>query len=212
MPVEVIRNIPLCGVEKTENKNTNIDIPRDKKIVLYQGAINKDRGIEEAIKSMQFVDGVLLLIIGDGDVINEVKKLAVDLNLQEKVKFTGKIPFRELINYTQLADLGLCIEKPTNINYIYSLPNKLFDYIRSGVPVLASHLPEVENIINQYSIGEFIESHDPQHIASQIRKCLDDESSRTLWKENLKIASHDLCWENEEKILLQIITRALKQK
>ncbi len=212
VPVEVIRNIPLCGVEKTENKNTNIDIPRDKKIVLYQGAINKDRGIEEAIKSMQFVDGVLLLIIGDGDVINEVKKLAVDLNLQEKVKFTGKIPFRELINYTQLADLGLCIEKPTNINYIYSLPNKLFDYIRSGVPVLASHLPEVENIINQYSIGEFIESHDPQHIASQIRKCLDDESSRTLWKENLKIASHDLCWENEEKILLQIITRALKQK
>ena len=212
VPVEVIRNIPLCGDGKTENKNTTIDIRRDKKIVLYQGAINKDRGIEEAIQAMQYIDGVLLLIVGDGDVINEVKKLAGDLNLQDKVKFTGKIPFRELINYTQLADLGLCIEKPTNINYIYSLPNKLFDYIRSGVPVLASHLPEVEHIINQYSIGEFIESHDPQHIASRIRKCLEDESSHALWKLNLKIASNNLCWENEEKILLQMIARALDQK
>lgn len=200
--VFVLRNIPFSidwskvePIQKTWDPNL--------KVIIYQGAINKDRGVEEAILAMQYISNAILIIIGDGDVFDEVKALADILQLQAKVKFTGKLRRDELVRYTRLADLGLCIEKPTNENYIFSLPNKLFDYINAEVPILASHLIEIENIINENQIGGFIENHDPRHIAERINLFFDPNNENySTWKQNLKTINGKYTWENESKKLL----------
>ncbi len=209
IPVAVVRNIPLRNESQEIKKKLNIEIPQGNKVIIYQGAINKDRGVEEAIQAMQYLENITLLIVGDGDVFNEVKKIAEQLHIENKIIFTGKIPFQLLPNYTALADLGLCIEKSTNINYTFSLPNKLFDYIRAGVPILAADLIEVKSIINQYNIGNIIQTHDPKHIAEQITISLFDENKIQLWKKQLKIASQELSWENEEKVFLNMLKEAI---
>lgn len=207
VPVKVVRNIPLLAKKTTiqNQSREDLNLPTDKKIIVLQGAgINVDRGAEEAVEAMQYINNAILLIIGSGDVLDTLKQMVLDLKLTDKIKFIGRIPFEKLMQYTKLGDLGLTLDKDTNINYRYSLPNKLFDYIHGGVPVLSSNLVEIKNIIVKYSIGDCIENHDPKHIADKISYILNDSISLEIWKKNTKIAAAELNWEKEEQQLIAL--------
>lgn len=212
VPIHVVRNIPLLKDQKSLKKRSKeeLGIPTDKKIIILQGAgINIDRGAEEAVAAMQFVNDALLLIIGSGDVIPTLKKMATELKLNEKVRFIAKVPFEELLQYTHHADLGLTLDKDTNINYKYSLPNKLFDYIHAGVPVLASNLVEVKKIVEYYSIGDCIENHEPKHIADKLNTILHDVDKLQLWKKKTTLVANSLNWEHEELKLKNVYKQFL---
>lgn len=210
--IKVVRNVPILinSVSIKEVSKEALGIPNDKKIIVLQGAgINIDRGAEEAVQVMQFIDNAVLLIIGSGDVIPLLKTMVIDLNLTQKVYFIGKTPFEKLALYTHYADLGLTLDKPTNVNYKYSLPNKLFDYIHAGVPVLSSDLVELKNIITKYNVGACIESHEVKHIADKIKNILSNDSQCLLWKKNTKIASQQLNWEIEKEQLITVYKQFL---
>jgi glycosyltransferase involved in cell wall biosynthesis len=85
------------------------------------------------------------------------------------------------------------------------LPNKLFDYIHAGIPILASKLVELEKIINEFDIGYFIQNHKPEHIAATIQQIFENEEVYQQKKKNTIKASQALNWENEEKILMKVI-------
>lgn len=202
----VVRNIPMHRQVTDKRSRAELGLSDDQKIVILQGAgINVHRGAEEAVEAMQYLDGVILLIVGSGDVIDILKKMRVDLGLEEKVIITGKVPYEKLAQYTQIADLGLSLDRDTNLNYRFSLPNKLFDYIHAGIPVLVSPLVEISRIVKQYQIGDIIQSHDPQSIATSISKIFSDEKTLTSWKKNILIAQKELSWEQEELTLLSCI-------
>lgn len=201
VPIHVVRNIPLLSKQVSFEKRSRIELalPENKKIILLQGAgINVDRGAEEAVQAMQYVEGCLLLIVGSGDVIPVLNKLVAELKLSDKVKFVAKVPFEKLLQYTHHADIGLTLDKDTNVNYKYSLPNKLFDYIHAGVPVLASNLVEIKNIVHDYQVGDCIDNHDPKHIAEKITAVLGDKKRLDMWKENTVKVAKSLNWEHEE--------------
>ncbi len=203
--IRVVRNIPKKFTQSEKLSRGDVGWPSDKKIVLMQGgAINIDRGAEELIQAMQPQYGlkdVLLYFIGSGDVWNQIQQLTSDMNLNNVVKFIPRMPYEKLMQYTALADLGVSIDKPVSPNYQYSLPNKLFDYIGAGVPVMASSLVEVKGVVEGYDLGVCIKNHDPAHIAETIQFVFSDENRYSSWKENALKASEQLCWENEEKIL-----------
>lgn len=202
--IKVLRNVSNKLEQKSKKTREDLGLPQDKNIIILQGAgINIDRGAEEAVQAMQYVDNALFLIIGSGDVIDILKEMVTELKLNEKVSFLGKLPFCEMMQYTQLADLGLTLDKDTNINYRYSLPNKVFDYIQAGIPVLASNLVEVANVVKSYDVGDIVESHDPLVIAKKMTEML-DVGKKAMWKVNLKVAAEELCWEKESLKLKEI--------
>lgn len=205
VPFKIVRNIPQRREIAYIPSRKELGLPEDKKIVLLQGSgINVQRGAEEAVEAMQYLDNVLLLIVGGGDVLPLLKKMVQELSLQKKVKFVSRQTPENLAGYTANADIGLTIDKDTNINYRFSLPNKLFDYIYAGVPVLATPLVELKNIIQQYEIGDFIDNHDPEHIAAKIKSMLLDETRLALFKKNTEKAAAELNWENEKNTLIEI--------
>ena len=106
------------------------------------------------------------------------------------------------MEYTAVADAGLSLDKDMSINYRYSLPNKLFDYIYGGIPVLASDLPEVRKIVEGYDVGMIISSHDPVEIANALMKMIADTDSMARWKKNAIHASGELNWEKEQRVLI----------
>jgi glycosyltransferase involved in cell wall biosynthesis len=213
--LNVVRNIPFLSVQQSiqDATRSELAIPLHKKIIVIQGAgLNVDRGVEEAVLAMQDVETAMLMIVGTGDVIDVLKEMVEKNKLKDKVVFTGKVPFEKLVQYTRHADLGLSLDKDTNINYKYSLPNKVFDYIHAGVPVLASDLIEVKKVVLDWDIGDVVYTHDPKDIAGKINLILNSEDLLLKWKKNCKIAASVLNWEEEEKVLKEVYGKFLDKE
>jgi glycosyltransferase involved in cell wall biosynthesis len=203
VPFRVLRNVPeRYRPEKTKTRS-ELGLPEDKKIIILQGSgINVRRGAEEAVMAMKYLDmPAVLLIAGGGDVIPLLKSMTEEENLSERVIFRGKMPYAELMAHTAVCDLGLTLDKGDNLNYLYSLPNKIFDYIQAGSPVLASDLPEIRRILEEYRVGEIIEKVEPVLLAQKIKSCLSDPEKIAAWKKNSTFAAEILCRSNEEHVL-----------
>ncbi len=209
--VKVIRNLPAQPSEDLLIwKRTDLGLPADKKIFLFQGAgINIDRGAEEAIDAISKVEEGILLFIGGGDVIKKLQKKVAELKITDKVFFIPKQPMEKLLAFTAMADIGLTLDKDSNLNYKYSLPNKLFDYIRAGLPVLATDLVEVKKIVEGYSIGKITPSLSTNDLAKTMNEMINDADSFAMWKENLKTAALELCWEKEEQKLFELFNHVI---
>lgn len=201
---KVVRNIPVAKNYNCGNKKNTT------KIVLYQGAINIGRGLEQAIMAMHYIEDAKLIIAGDGDIKQKLEELVEKENLQNKIEFTGRLTIDELEKLTPKANLGLSIEEDLGLNYRFALPNKLFDYIQAQVPVLVSNLPEMKAIVENYQIGDIIHSHSPQKLAESIKEALFNNSKRKNWEKNLKIAATKLTWEKEEKVLVNIYSKFIR--
>ncbi len=205
-----VRNKPAPALSPEElNWIESIDrkIPENKHLMILQGAgINESRGAEELVYSMLFLDASKyhLLIIGGGDVFDILQKIIDQNRLGGKITLVPKVPFSVLGHFTQKASLGMSLDKPSVLNHKYSLPNKLFEYLHAGVPVLASRLLEQEKIIQHYEVGTFIENHQPEHIAQKITEIFDAPEDLERWKKNTCKVREELNWENESKIVIDI--------
>ena len=200
--MQVVRNVPYYQKNTSEKKLAFGDkkiIPQ--KIIIYQGALNVGRGIEWVIDAMPLINNAILVIIGDGDIRAQFEKQTKDLNLSGKVVFLGKIPADKLYEYTISADIGLCLLENRGLSYYFSLPNRVFDYVQARIPVLASDLPEIANIVEQYKTGKLIDNYTPDFLAKTITEML----SQPIDTQHFDEISKELCWENEEKILLEVI-------
>jgi len=196
--VQLLRNVPLLNKKTTEVENIKV---AEKKIIIYQGAINVNRGIEQMVLSMLHLENAILYIAGAGDISGKIKKLIATNHLSQKVIMLGRIPLEKLHNYTVQADLGLSLEEDKGLNYRFALPNKLFDYMQAEIPVLVANLPEMETLVKQYQVGEVIENHTPEHIASKIKSMLANTPQIAIWKANCKNAAQELNWEKEKNVI-----------
>ena len=213
--IHVIRNLPEKITINTTPSPSRYGLPEDKKLVIMQGrGINRDRGAEEAILAMQYIENAVLVIAGDGDIVDELKGLVRHEGPGEKIYFIPPVPYEELMQLTSICHCGLSLDKDTSLNYRYSLPNKLFDYIMAGIPVLASSLPEVRKIVEHYGTGLVATEVSPLHIAEKLKIILFD-IPKDNWKEKLLKASEELNWETEKhklSDLYQVIASYQKHK
>jgi glycosyltransferase involved in cell wall biosynthesis len=206
--VSVIRNIAHTLKNSSPSESFVKKIKGNKKMLIFQGSgINMDRGAEEALEMMQYLENTLLYIIGSGDVFEILKEKRISLNLEDKVIILDKMPYEKLMEYTKAADLGLSLDKNTNLNYEYSLPNKIFDYIQCNTPILASNRKLVAQLISKNNIGKIITTHNPQKLAEIVNEIFNNEKEYTVWKKNLKTVAKIYNWENESKKLIEIFNK-----
>lgn len=198
--MEVVRNVPYLKTKKEKILHFE-----GKKILLYQGAVNTGRGLEWIIDTLPYLPEAILYIIGDGDVRQELETRVKRLDLNSQVIFHGKVTAEELSNYTSSADLGLCMLEKKGLSYYYSLPNRIFDYLHAGVAVLSTPFPEIKKIVEERHTGYLTEETDPLKLAQLIQNILKEPMDTTHFTK----LSTEFCWENEEKILKQIVRNAL---
>ena len=169
VPVQVLKNVPLVS----QYPQTVITKPATPFTVIMQGAgINVDRGAEELLLSAQYLtNDFRILIVGAGDAWPSLEKLLIDKpELNQRVSLKTKLPYTELLELTKTAHLGVSLDKPTNLNYKYSLPNKLFDYCLAQTPVLVSNVPVVAGIVTQENCGWIVPNVTPKAIAERIKQ------------------------------------------
>ncbi len=198
--IQVIRNIPFLHPLPPIQKNTSFTL------ILQGAGINIDRGAEELVDAMELLENVMLKIVGNGDVIPELKNRVISKNLSNKIIFIDKCSPEELRKITATCHIGISLDKDTNSNYKYSLPNKLFDYIHAEIPVIASDLIEVKKIINTYNVGLIVEKVSPNDIAKQVKLL---QTNPNLYEElcsNCKKAKIILNAQSEQEIFKKIVS------
>lgn len=205
IPLKVVRNVaPLWNPEQVPSKSA-LGIPENKQLLIMQGAgLNIDRGIEEAIAMMHYLDHTVLMLVGDGDIIPQMKERVQQEELTDKVLFFGKRPYAELMQFTWHSDLGLSLDQPTNPNYEFSLPNKVFDYIHASTPVVCSDVIEVATLVRTLDVGLVLTDYDPQHMAREIGNLLANTARMQELKDHCRAAAQTENWENETEILKSI--------
>lgn len=194
----VVRNLPIIRKPtKNVELKKKLDIPDDSKIILYQGVILDGRGIDLTIKAIRDLNDVHFVILGDGVKRKEYEKLASDIGVESRVHFLGTINQSELINYTVEADLGLSLIESISLSYYYALPNKLFEYIAAGVPVLATNLPQMKLVIEEYKVGKAINMDSVETLANELTELLSNENLLKEYSSNAVDASKELNWDRE---------------
>ncbi len=174
------------------------------KIILYQGALNVGRAIEHVINIMDRIDNAILLIVGKGDIEQDLHNMVADRKLQDKVIFTGSVPFEQLRTLTIRADIGLVLQEDMGLSYHYALPNRLFDFIQAGVPILASNQPEIKQIVHKENIGIVVDDFTDNTLLAAVNKLLNDDKFVDELRANIKHCAHKYCWETQEGVLREI--------
>ena len=208
IPVSVVRNVPQRIQNLTAMDKKELGLDQNEFMLIIQGSgLNVQRGIEEAVLAMEKLPNAVLFLVGDGDVLPALKKLVQDKQLQQKVRFVGRLPYAELMRYTAAADLGLALDKPLSLNYQLALPNKIFDYIQANTPILSSALIEIKQLLNAYDCGKVIDEVTPTQIANAVQSLMADKERMTQLKENCKIAAEIEHWDTDKQVLSEVVLR-----
>ncbi len=126
--------------------------------------------------------------------------------MSQQVTILPPVPYAELLAWTASADVGLILyDGGYSPNVQYCLPNKLFEYLMAGVPVLATRLDAVEALVAQYQVGAITPALAPQAVGESIRSLLNDPAHLAQLRHNaLRAAQQDLRWEVEQEQLLAL--------
>jgi len=200
---KVVRNLPYQHADVQEY--TTPEWTKGKHLILYQGSVNIGRGLEMMIDIVKDLSDYVFIIAGTGDILNTLKEKVQAEDLQQKVILTGRLSPGRLRSLTNQADIGISLEQNLGLNYYFALPNKIFDYIQAGIPVLCSDFPEMRNIVLKYKIGRFVASSDKNEVRKAILEMIENKQDSLMWKQNSEKASVELSWENEQKVLIELI-------
>jgi glycosyltransferase involved in cell wall biosynthesis len=195
---EVIRNVPnLLPLPPV--------IRSAEKYLIYQGALNKGRGLEALIAAMPEID-CRLRIIGEGDLSGELRALVSSLQLDEKVEFMGFVRPESLQQITREAYIGINVSENLGLSYYYSLNNKFFDYMHAGIPAVTNDFPEYRALNNMFEVTVFAEA-EKKSLVKAVNLLLQDEALYMRLKRNCLLAREQLNWQMEEKKLLTFYER-----
>ncbi len=194
----VVRNLPFYKkIDAAYDFRGKYGIDEKKKILLYQGMIHHGRGLKIMFDQLKNTDKFVLVILGHGDNYEYYKNLSVESGIDKKVIFAGKVGQENLLNYTAGADAGISLIENISLSYYYALPNKLFEYIAAGIPVIASNLPQMKRIIEEYKVGIIVDPSDAVSLSAELRKFYEDEAAYAEFKKNCAKAAEELNWQKE---------------
>jgi glycosyltransferase involved in cell wall biosynthesis len=157
-------------------------------VILYLGGLMEGRGLEALVDSIGLVPDAQLVLLGDGALSTELRERAARGRAAERVHILPPVPTDDVISYTASADVGVSPIVPSCLNYRYSLPNKLFQYMAAGIPVVASDFPQVREVVVGSGAGLVVDTRRPEAIASALNQILADRAAARLMGERGRAA------------------------
>ena len=206
--VVILHNYPILhyAADKVNPKSF-----REDHTIIYAGGISKTRGISEIVQSLEYIDEKLqvkLNLLGkfkEADFEKEVKSMEIF----SKVDFIEWVPYKEVSYHLSTADIGLVLFHPVP-NHIEAMPNKLFEYMSAGLPVIASNFPLWKEIVEGDNCGLTVNPMNPREIAAATEYLLErPELMEEMGKNGRKAVLEKYNWEQEAKKLLILYGKLL---
>lgn len=180
--------------------------------IIYAGAIRETYGISKIVKSLEYIDEnlqVKLKLLGKFIDSNFEAKITSMEVFSKKVDFIGFVPHKEVYSHLSTADIGLVLFHPLP-NYIEAMPNKLFEYMSAGLPVIASNFPLWKEIVEGNNCGLTVNPLNLKEIVNTIEYLLKrPELMEEMGKNSRKVVLEKYNWEQESKKLLNLYANIL---
>lgn len=211
VPTAVVMNCP--ELDENNNYQTNVNYKEqfswDKSdiIFIYQGLLNPGRALKQMVSAFALVDPhIKLVIAGYGVLENELKQIVTQLNIQNQVKFLGGIAYGKLPAYTLAADIGLVYGEAINLSKSMGSPNKLFEYMHAGIPVLLWDTYESRLVVEKYNVGVLTDNTE-KAIAEGINEIIKKQAT-TDYKKNCKVGKYHYSWQAQIQALSDFLKRS----
>ena len=176
------------------------DVP----VVLYQGGFSPNRGLGTLVLSARLLRAGVVVLMGWGSLEAELRTAIETEGLEERIMLLPPVPQSDVVLACTHATLGVIPYEPRGLNNLFSTPNKLFDFMAAGVPLVGTQMPELTRFIVGCDIGVTVPSGDVARLASGIQDLLDHPARRLLMRENALAASRRYCWDEEQRALLDV--------
>ncbi len=199
---EIVRNATvLRELEPLEKKD---------RYILYQGAVNHGRGLESMVQAMHKIEAKLI-VCGQGDIYDQLVRQVEEEHLEEKVSFMGYVQPEKLVDFTRGATIGLTLFEAKGLSNKYSMANRFYDYLHSGVPQIAMSYPDYKMFNEEFEVATLVDDLQPFTLASAINHLLKDKKRYELLHENALEARKVYNWQQEEKRLLGVYESVVRE-
>ena len=204
----LVRNIPpYTPPASSDRLRQTLGFGPDTRIALYQGGIQENRRLDILVRAAHYVaPNVRIIMMGYGESVEKIKALIIEEGVQDRAFVIPAVPYDELVTTTASADIGLIVvDRNYSLNQKWGLPNKLFEAMMAGVPVLSSALEAVEDVLRNYDVGVVVKSISPEVVGPAINAMLADvEGRRRMGRKALIAARQTFNWEVEQYSLLNL--------
>lgn len=177
-------------------------IGQHQRIVVYQGAVSANRGIEPLIEGSMLLTDTVVVVIGDGPQLPALQRWTEQHGWQSRVYFTGYVSLEQLPSYTASGDVGAALIQNAGLSYYFCLPNKLFEYLQAGLPVLVSDFPEMHRVVEETNAGLTVNPESAEEIALALQAILDDPARKAQMSAAAYRAGQTYQWANEAEKLV----------
>jgi len=213
--VSLVRNIlPYHKIVKSDRLRQHLGLGQNIQIALYQGYLQPDRSLDILVRAGAFLAPNIVIVLmgkGIGTTQDDLQALIANEGIEDKVKILPPVPYAQLLDWTSSADVGLIINAPDyapNIRML--LPNKLFEYLMAGVPVLTSQLEAIVEIVTTHDVGRVVPSLLPADVGAAINELLANTSDLARLRQNaLRAAKEEFYWEKESAELISFYRKIL---
>jgi len=180
-------------------------IPDEFAIFLYQGWLLRGRGLFHLIEFTAAIDRAFLVIMGDGSIRRELENVIREKFVSDRVLFTGALPYEKMLEYTPGADIGCALIEDLGMSYRHARPNKMFEYIQAGVPVLVSSMAAMKEVVDKWQVGIAVDPGDKSEIITAAKKFIEDRDFYEKCVENCEKAATVFHWGEEEGKLCELL-------
>ena len=216
--VLLVRNVPCYrAVSRSDCLRQHLGLGSSVRIALYQGNLQPDRGLDLLVRAAAFLERDIVVVMMGRDRVGtrgRLEALIEEVGVGERVRVLPPVPYEELLDWTASADVGLTvIPLDYTLNMRMCLPNKFFEYLMAGLPVLSSPLDAIAEIISTYKVGRIVHSLEPADIGAAINAMLADGEGLAVMRQNaLKVAREVFHWEKEGRKLIGLYEDVLARQ
>jgi glycosyltransferase involved in cell wall biosynthesis len=179
-----------------------LHIPAANPIILYQGAVTSGRGLRTLVTGAMQIPEAMVVILGSGPYLSALRDWIEQHGWSNRVCLPGQVELADLLEFTASADIGVSLIENICQSYYYSLPNKLFEYLQAGIPVVASNFPEMKRIVTQYGVGVTVNPASPEDLTNALRLLIEQPALYGQMRVNTAEAAQAFNWSHEADKLL----------
>ncbi|MCX7937428.1 MAG: glycosyltransferase [Bacteroidota bacterium] len=207
----VVLNVPFYAEPaRTDRLRQHCGIRHTELVLLYQGAVQEGRGLDRAVEVLRFLPEAHLCVLGDGPFAGKVTELAEQLGVHHRVHVLGAVPYDELLEWTASADVGWCWIEPISHSYALALPNKLFEYAMARIPVVATDLPAIADVLAQFPFGVCLPVDTPaEKLAEAVRHV---QAHAAQYRAAADAAARQWCYERQQPIITELVASLIRQR